>query len=303
MGKIEKFIEKSNIKYQNKYDYSKAVYVGVQKPLEIVCPEHGSFWQTPDVHIHSKYGCPKCAMSKHIEHTTGTIEDFIAKARKIHGDRYDYSKTVYRGTREKLIITCPVHGDFEQLPWSHVGMRCGCPRCSSRALMGCNEFIRRALEIHGDRYDYSKVVYKGLHRHITITCKIHGDFEVSPANHLWDRGGCPICKSSKGELSIKRYLENSNIPFVQNKRFGDCRNKNPLPFDFYLPDYDICIEYDGEQHFTPIRKWGGQKNFENIQKRDQIKNKYCKDNNIKLIRISYKQIDDVENILEKELNI
>ena len=98
--------------------------------------------------------------------------------------------------------------------------------------------------------------------------------------------GCLAWKS-KGEDLIKRILELSNIGFISQFRFCKCKNKNPLIFDFYLPDYNCCIEYDGEQHFKPVDFFGGEKHFKIQQKNDKIKTEYCKENGIKLIRIPY----------------
>ena len=108
------------------------------------------------------------------------------------------------------------------------------------------------------------------------------------------RCGCPFCKESKGEKIIKNFLIDNNISFEQQKKFDDCKYKLKLPFDFYLSELNICIEYDGLQHYKCIKIFGGEKNFNLIKKRDEIKNDYCEKNNINLIRIKYN-----ENINEK----
>ncbi len=127
-----------------------------------------------------------------------------------------------------------------------------------------------------------------------IICKKHGIFMQLTSYHL--RGiGCPICQESKGEKIISNFLKNKNIKFKREKRFSDCRNILPLPFDFFLPNYNICIEFDGKQHFIQHKTWS---NLEEIQKRDKIKNIYCEKNNIILYRFNYKEID----IIEEKLN-
>jgi very-short-patch-repair endonuclease len=130
--------------------------------------------------------------------------------------------------------------------------------------------------------------------HIKIICPFHGIFEQQPLHHL-NGSGCPICKTSKGEKLIKKLLDGINIKYDYQKRFKNCKNTKPIPFDFYLPDYNICIEYDGIQHFKPISIFGGKKSLENQKIKDKIKNVYCEKNNIKLIRIKY--TDDINYIL------
>ena len=110
-----------------------------------------------------------------------TTEEFIELARQVHGDKYDYSKTVYVNKRSKVIITCPIHGDFEQNAHDHINGR-GSPKCgklssSSSRTMERNEFIKKSNEIHENKYDYSKTVYTKANDKVIITCKINRDFE------------------------------------------------------------------------------------------------------------------------------
>ena len=138
------------------------------------------------------------------------------------------------------------------------------------------------------------VEYKTNNKKVKIICKDHGIFEQTPTLH-YSGFGCSICNSSsKGELKIFKYLKNYKINFENQYSFKNCRNILPLPFDFYLPDHNLCIEYDGIQHFKPIIQFGGDIEFKKVQLRDKIKTKYCNDNNIKLLRIKYN-----ENIIEK----
>jgi len=116
------------------------------------------------------------------------------------------------------------------------------------------------------------------------------------------RNGCPKCSLSKGERKIMAYLDKMDIEYISEFRINGCKNQITLPFDFYLPKYNMCIEYDGEQHFRPIEYFGGIKTFEKQIERDKIKNDYYLDNNIKLIRIPFNMFDEIENILISELN-
>jgi hypothetical protein len=155
-------------------------------------------------------------------------------------------------------------------------------------LINNEELINKFKIKHHDFYDYSLVNYIDSKTKIKIICPNHNKFEQLPYEHLRGKG-CPICIESKGEKEIRNILLNKNIKFIPQYKFNDCKNINRLPFDFYLPDYNICIEYHGEQHYKPIKWFGGDKVFSELVKRDKIKLEYCKLNNIKLCTISYRK--------------
>lgn len=137
-------------------------------------------------------------------------------------------------------------------------------------------------------YNYSKVNYKNAHTPVEIICKKHGSFWQTPNKHL-DGKGCPKCFYSKGEIMIEKILKEINITYVPQKIFPDCKFKKYLKFDFYLPDYNVCIEYDGEQHDSIYRFEKDTERLKIRKFRDQIKNIYCEEKRIKLIRISHKE--------------
>ena len=159
-------------------------------------------------------------------------------------------------------------------------------------------FLERVKTVHGDNYDYSLTKYRGIKTKIKIICPEHGEFEQTPDNHL-NGHGCPYCNSSIGELKIKTLLEIKGIRFIRQKRFKDCRDKYPLSFDFYLPDYNVCIEFQGEQHFKSVEFWGGDEGLKDRQIKDKIKEEYCKEKNVRLIPINFN--DDIEIKLGKSL--
>ena len=168
----------------------------------------------------------------------------------------------------------------------------GCPGCANNIKSTTKEFIDKSIKIHGDKYDYSKVSYETKNIKVRIICSKHGEFEQLPRVHL--RGhGCTICNNSKLELYMKNKLDDLKIDYVQNKRFDDCRNVLPLPFDFYLEDLNILIECDGVQHFESIEFFGGDDRLSYQKKNDEIKNKFCEDNNIILYRVrTFSEIDE-----------
>ena len=234
-------------------------------------------------------------------------EQFIEKARKIHGDKYDYSKVEYKNTEIKVCIICSKHGEFYQSPHDHLAGK-GCKLCAIEEIkqkrrFSTEQFIEKARKIHGDKYDYSKVEYVGNHKKVSIICKKCGKiFFQTPHNHLSGQD-CPNCVNagpSKPEKQIMEFLNNMGEKFIYQKRFSDCRNKKPLPFDFYLPNRDICIEYQGKQHFNKVDKFGGDNGFKIIKLTDKIKKEWCSiPNNPTLLEITY--LDDINKVLTEHL--
>jgi len=297
-----KFLKNANIKHNNFYDYDKFTYETARIAGTITCPIHGDFQQRPDNHLQGK-ACKLCGISKLKTLFTKTKEKFIEESNLIHNNKYNYSKTDYINDSTKLIVICPIHGEFEQLANKHINGR-GCPNCKgdkftkSMNTKYSKIFIDRAKKVHGDKYNYSKVNYKKSSESIIIICQKHGEFKQIPYNHLIGKG-CKLCKNSHGEVKIENYLCSKNIVFKREKTFIDCKNKEALPFDFYLEKYNLIIEFDGEQHFKPMGYFGGEKKLLYTQQNDKIKNEYCQNNNIRLIRIPYTEVDNIENILTK----
>jgi len=290
----EKFIEKSNnVHGIGTYDYSKVKYINSHTKVEIICPKegHGSFWQTPNSHLNGN-GCSSCSGNK-----KSTTEEFIEKANEVHGKgTYNYSKVKYINNYTEVIIICPIHGDFKQTPTNHLKGE-GCPICADKKRIesktsNLEEFINKANEKHGiGTYNYSESNYINAKTPIKIICQKHGEFWQTPYAHLQGEG-CPTCSESKGERKIRLFLIEHNIEFEREKRFNDCRDSLPLPFDFYIPQYNLCIEFDGVQHFVP---WSFThkstekerlKNLKKVQSRDEIKTEYCKNKGINLLRLN-----------------
>lgn len=286
---IKKFIEKSNLIHKNKYNYDFVNYKNNTTKVIIICPIHGKFLQRPLNHITGQ-GCRECGNLLISNKLSSTTEEFIEKSKKIHKDKYDYSLVNYINNKINVKIICPKHGEFEQTPDSHLFGK-GCIECKNNKLsiifkLNIDEFIKRANNIHDFKYDYSKIEYYSNKIPIKIICPTHGEFLQRPDNHLQGYG-CKTCSSSKGELLIAKYLSDNNIKFEQQKSFDDCKNILPLKFDFYLPELNILIEFQGKQHFEPQPHFGGNKTFGDLQKRDKIKKQWCIDNKVNLIEINY----------------
>lgn len=241
---LEEFIAQANITHNNIYDYSESRYINEKRKLIINCLVHGKFKQTPDAHIHGEQGCPKCGRDKlsalHIKPT----EQFIKECNTIHNNKYDYSRTIYLGSNKKIEIICPNHGNFWQLAGAHIN-GVGCSKCfderrGQTTRLTKEEYIIKALEVHGDKYDYDKVVYLGDGAKIEIVCRSHGSFWQQAGSHL-QRIGCPKCgkiisyKEGAWLNSLNIAAENRNIvlPGLGLKRVD---GYNPLintVYEFY----------------------------------------------------------------------
>lgn len=281
----------------DKYDYSKMEYINCDTKIKIICPIHGEFYQTP--YNHQKgHGCPKCSIEKQSKERTKTTKQFIEQANKIHKNKYNYDKTIYTKAQEKVTITCPIHGDFEQLAYEHL-QGCGCPKCSKHYIPTTQEWVEKAREIHGDKYDYSKVNYIDSNTPVCIICPKHGEFWQRPTDHINKRCGCPKCSKSHGESIIEKYLKENHIEYIDQYKISipeNIRVSKSTSIDFYLPNYNIFIEYNGIQHYIPQKYFGGQLKFDKQIIRDNFVRNYCKENNIKLLEIPYNL--SYEEILE-----
>lgn len=378
---LERFIKKAREIHGNKYDYSKAVYIDNKKKIAIICPKHGEFFQRPDNHLHGS-GCPKCVCRKvknkkvniKVKRYKLSREDFIRDAIKVHGYRYDYSKVVYVNNSTHVIITCPEHGDFLQLPAVHLSgsgcSKCGIELSREKRRLTTEMFIERSNKIHGSKYDYSKTNYVDINTSVIITCPIHGDFIQIPAYHLQGNGcskcrdesirngkrmsqeefverskkihngkynydkanyinslspvqiicpkhgvfcqtparhlsgqGCPICNESHLEKDCRNGFTLNNIKFESQKKFDWLKNVRNLKLDFYLPDYNVGIECQGEQHIIKFSdRRMDEKKFDYIVLRDVKKNKLCFEYGIKLLYLFSEQFkNNVEtgNIMEE----
>ncbi len=238
----EQFINKAKSKHNNYYDYSLVKYVNATTKVQIICPKHGIFEQQPNNHLFGQR-CIKCMGDNVREARISNTEDFIKKAKKVHENKYDYSLVKYKTGKDKVIIICPLHGEFLQTPFAH----------------------------------------------------------SSPSM----KQGCPYCIISKGEDEIEKYLIKNNIEYKGQYTFVDCINpktSKKLPFDFYLPKHNMIIEYQGEQHYNKTgyfeSRAGGLKG---LQYRDNIKKDYCQNNNIKFIEISYKDFQNINQILKEKI--
>lgn len=278
--------EKFNMVHNNFYDYSLVEYININTKVKIICPVHGEFEQTPRVHLKGG-GCQKC--KKNYRYTTNEI---VEQFNIIHKNFYDYSLIKYKNIKTKVKIICPIHGDFEQTPKTHLN-GFGCSKCSNNYKKTKDEIISEMNKVHKNKYQYCNFVFKTVKQKIDITCHIHGIFNQRIEHHL-NGSCCPKCKKSKGENIIFNILTQNNILFEQQKTFDGCKLKQKLYFDFFIPSKNLCIEYNGLQHYKNIDYFGGIEDYEKRIKRDIIKKEFCEKNKINLLIIKYN-----DNIEEK----
>lgn len=306
---LEEFIKKAKIKhkYPDNYGYDKVIYNGYKQKIEIYCPRCKKyFWQTAANHLKGE-GCMDCGRNKTIEKQKLSHQEILKKFKKSHPTGYIYIGQ-YNGYDKKMKIMCQTCGNiFFQTPANHINGK-GCPNCKFKKLSQLytktrEQFINDVEKVHGkNKYNYDEFIYKNHKTKSIIYCNnCKRKFFQSPSKHLQGQG-CPFCSKSHGEEFICRWLISNNINFEQEKRFNDCKDLLPLPFDFYLPDYNTCIEYQGRQHYTPkmqIMKHKSIKNgimaFKKQLRHDKIKRKYCKNHGIRLVEIKYTK--NIEKIL------
>lgn len=252
----------------------------------------------PDDLMHG-HGCPACGnKAKHLKQKKDkkqflTELEAINKAIQIHGD--------YINSATKIKCSCNLCGvNWETLPNSLL-LGIGCPECGKersglKRRKTHEDFIKELSNTNSNikvLENYTLTVEK-----VKCRCRTCGNEWRARAGGLLNGFGCPKCSASQGERHIDKILKKYNINFIPQHKFEDCKDKYPLPFDFYLPSKNIVIEYDGRQHFEAIDYFGGKEGFKGIQKRDQIKNNYCKKKSIKLIRISYATTNIEEYLIQ-----
>lgn len=318
------FINKCIAVHGDKYDYSQTEYHSYKKMVKIGCKIHGIFEMLPQTHIKG-YGCPVCLqqekaneearkymvieqrkqyrelikqkkeISRKLLNKRNSIRkgpysksEFIEMAKIIHNNDYSYDKVDFINMNIPIWIHCLKHNyDFKQKPIKHLKGQ-GCPKCIGRHKT-TTEFIEEAILIHGNRYNYDLVEYKDCNTKVRIKCKEHGEFWQSPSKHIGGKG-CPKCETSYLELSVLAYLKNnSNIKIETQKQFKWLKTNRTMPLDIFLPDYNIAIECQGEQHFRDTTLYGANNAFEKQKRKDILKYNLCKEHGIRILYFTDKK--------------
>ena len=279
-------------------------YINNSTPILHRCNRHNIEWYISPSHILEGCGCTKCKREKIYYSKVKNIETYKNEVRRI--DNTIEVVGEYVNARTPILHKCLIcENEWYTIPDSILSGS-GCPKCaykriSKNRMKSHNEFIEELSYVNKDIMileEYQGATTKILCQCLRDNC---GHQWYATPDSLLAGHGCPFCTKSYGEKEISRLLVENNINFIPQYTFDDCKNTYALPFDFYLPDYYACIEYDGIQHFKPIDFFGGQQAFEDTQKRDAIKTNYCKANNIPLLRIRYDEdiVSTLENFLSQ----
>lgn len=300
MIKFEEFLLRSKNKYGDEYEYIKPDNFNYKLPIKAVCKKHGPFILNPERHLTRNSRCPECTN----EENNVSISEFIKRSNIIFNNKYDYSLVSFTNLKEKVKIVCKEHGIFIKNATHHLHNKKGCPECSriKRLSINISQFIEISNSLFNNKYDYTNSKFINKKTKLEIICPLHGSFNKRPIEHL-NGSGCPVCRESKGEIKVREVLNSFKIRYISQKIFDDCKYKNNLKFDFYLPDFNLCIEYDGPQHSEVIEAWGGLKKLKETKIKDDIKNNYCIINKINLLRINYKDYLNIEDIISNKLKV
>jgi G:T-mismatch repair DNA endonuclease (very short patch repair protein) len=237
----EEFVERAREKHGNKYNYSETEYLGNHLPVKIICPEHGPFYQRPGNHLSKKYGCNLCSPTGGAKLTQ---KQFLDKCIEKHGYKYDYSETIFTGVKNYIVIICKMHGRFEQLAESH--FKQGCSACAGNQKLTAEQFISRAKEVHGDKYDYSKVDYKSMDATVKIICPTHKAWMQTPSNHLAGKG-CKYCSVGNTSKKEQYWLDSLLVPDdIQHRNVNIWIDNKRYCVDGYLPEAKIVYEFLGD---------------------------------------------------------
>jgi very-short-patch-repair endonuclease len=246
------FINKAKQIYgPDRYIYDKSVYTKAQDPITVECPKHGPFTKKAYSFLDGS-GCPDCGIESRASKSRIGTESFIEKSKEIHGDKYDYSKVIYKNNSTPVTIICPIegHGEFKQQPQSHIGQSAGCPKCANR-YMDTDYFIQKSKKIHrGKNYEYDLVDYVNNVTPVKIICPDHGVFNQRPMEHLTGNG-CPDCAGNK-RSNTESFIEKSK------DIHGDIYDYSQVDYKNSSTDVEIICDEHGSFFQKPGKHLSGQ---------------------------------------------
>lgn len=270
-------------------------YTSVHKKLTIKCPQNHTFNMTY-ANFQQGQRCPTCGVKVRSEKAK---YDYDEVKSCLGSEGYELLSDEYINVKEKLKLKCP-QGHIWEVTLDSFNSGSRCKHCYGNIKFDF-EYVKEYIESFG--YKLLSSTYLNCDSKLDLECPNGHKFRMSFYNFKNKNNRCSICSCSKGEDRICSILNRVKIRYKSQYKFKNCKFKNVLPFDFYLPNYNACIEYDGEQHFRPVERFGGLEGFIDTKIRDTIKNVYCKNNDITLIRIPYWEFDNIENILKANLKI
>ena len=272
-------------------------YIDCKTPIKHKCLKHNIEWSpTPD-NLLKGCGCPECSKEKIAIKNKKPNDEYL---KSIEGRNFIVLEQ-YKNALTPILHKCLIDGHEWYAAPANILSGTGCPMCNGTIKKTHEEYVSQVNSINPDIEVVEKYINartKILHR-----CKSHGHTWMAIPYSILAGSGCPKCRKSKGEIKISDFLNSKNISYISQKKFDDCKDKFLLPFDFYLPAYNTCIEYDGEQHYRSVDFFGGEEEFEKRKKHDGIKNNYCKEKGINLLRIPYFEYNNIENNISNFLFI
>lgn len=258
----DEFVTKARGVHGERYDYFPVDYVNSSTKVVIRCPSHGEFTQKPSNHL-SGFGCLKCGHGMAGQYHKKNTDSFIVEAQAVHGDAYDYSKTIYRGAGDKLIVICLTHGEFKQVAHVHLKANPGeaCLSCSyekrgERSHLSLDAFMRKATEVHQGRYDYSRVAleFGGGNKTVSIVCREHGAFRQLPVGHLSGRG----CRNCANDRLAAQFLKTTDEYIAQAvKVHGDLYDYSKVDYQGAFVNVTMVCAIDGHFEQSPTSHLSG----------------------------------------------
>ena len=299
-NKIKNNIEKIGYILNTK----KSNYINTESKINVTCPKGHSYEVTYNSFMSGKR-CGKCYNERTKERLIIPYEEICDFINSI-GYTLHTSKNDYVDTKCRIVVSCD---KGHRYPTRANTLRSGkrCKKCSAKENGIKNripyEIMFESVKQEGYKLLTSKEEYNGTHSYCLFQCdRKHEPYRSRMAEFL-QGSRCPICNESKGERKIRKKLSECEVSFSQQHKFKDCRFKQVLAFDFYLPEHNLCIEYDGVQHYKIVDIFGGFDGFIETKIRDVVKNEYCKNNNLELLRIPYFKFDEIESILLNKLKL
>ncbi|MCR4720912.1 MAG: hypothetical protein K5655_04220 [Lachnospiraceae bacterium] len=279
----EEYLNKLQTKNPNIVPLEK--YKTINTPILHKCLIHNIEWNVTPGNVLSGEGCSKCRSNKIADKARKTHEQYVNELKDIHPnivplENYIDGKTYIL----HKCLNCEYEWMAKPIYLFHATTNC-CPNCGEHVRKSHDLFVK-LLQVRNPNIEILGT-FTNADNVIKCRCKTHNYIWEASGYRLLNGSSCPKCIQSQGEKKIANWLMSHNIDYRVEEKFSECKDEKPLPFDFYLPSENRCIEYDGVQHFEPIDHFGGQKKFEYTQRHDQIKNEYCENNNIPLLRIPY----------------
>ena len=291
-----KYIWKAIQKHGYKFDYRELNYIDNKTNIIVGCEKHGFFDVNPCFHLSNKYGgCKDCNPNstkykkkhKEIRKTKFNTELMVNRVKEIHGDNISLDNVVYKSSVEEITAHCNIHNidfktTFHDLLNGHACKLCGIEKSSNKRTKDVNEIIEICNKAHNNKYDYSEINYTSINNFIYPICKKHGKFKVNCYNHMFYHCGCPKCSNRKhyAEVLFYEFIKEHYKDAIYN--YHNPKILGRLSIDVFIPSINVGIEFQGGQHFKPVKWFGGEKTYMKIIERDSKKYNICKENNIKL---------------------